>query len=1023
MIINCPRCGEALELPEEAVGAKVQCPFCEETFVGAAKPSASTQTPAQKPSCPSKATKMTPPDKNGGWLSRVRAWLNQGEQVKPNNQEQQQDMDAIQKGLQMAALRADYESAMAALRTLAEDDPKVKETIALAERVWEDSKDSRDPDSDRKQLIKDINDYVAKRAQARGGESEEAGLHPMYASLKMKDKLQRLRDAIKDFPDPETLQAQIEMADRLLRNASTDVKFNSALNNYERVKTKVTQAALTEKGRREREEAVQKAKREEEVAQQRVSKAFCGEPTEIDIAKGEISETENEYAKAMNAVIDRQMKAKISCVDAQSELDRIESEYDGKDGFVTLSKLKQPDNNSGFDKYHLDSLLATPTRADVEALRAESGIRNPAFFKEAYKDPAALAKTMEARIPLIIGKGNDGEWIVEDLAGGLGAGQHALVCGNLGTGKTMWAKAEIMALLMKDPKFVTPFIIDPRGLKFFALLKQDESGEWASNVKGLAFAGKQAVLPALKVLRTEIERRKQLLARAGCTHIALFNCKYQAKPLPYVPVIVADDMWYTLTKNHEALGIVRDIMGLRPDAVGMHFIAIDNDATEMPADLSACWGYRMSFRQHEPSIAKSIFDNNREAVETTLALRGPGAGVLVNLSRNTMYVFQAPYVREDSLGFKDEFNKIARVRRGLWGDGGSAMSAADCDDWIGQMMSTRPTIAGRGGTEVEATASKPSGNGRSGQVSPSQSAEAAVDMAGVPDGLVKDIQTAQREVDGIDREKDRPKWVAARMKLANLRTMAKGLAKAYADVEAAKRKANDDFAKYQKSDSDIDLKSWSKSEIALEIAEKAYNSLKSQYEKSRQSLPGVARQVTQSGTAGQVPSGGIENKIVVNAMANRTVTCPRTGRDVDNIKCLDCVRQSDNWKSCAMYAESVEYVRKYADKNNIDTVPFVDRAACEKAKKEAEQREMNKKGCGCLAAIFGIVIAIGGGTALGEGTNAGAACFGIGMLITIVGMCVWNLPLVKALGAISVAWTASGTAVKAARNLAEMDKE
>ena len=34
MEIKCPKCGEALELPEEAVGAKVQCPFCGDTFIG-----------------------------------------------------------------------------------------------------------------------------------------------------------------------------------------------------------------------------------------------------------------------------------------------------------------------------------------------------------------------------------------------------------------------------------------------------------------------------------------------------------------------------------------------------------------------------------------------------------------------------------------------------------------------------------------------------------------------------------------------------------------------------------------------------------------------------------------------------------------------------------------------------------------------------------------------------------------------------------------------------------------------------
>ena len=35
MIIACPNCGAALELPEESVGAKVQCPICETSFVSA----------------------------------------------------------------------------------------------------------------------------------------------------------------------------------------------------------------------------------------------------------------------------------------------------------------------------------------------------------------------------------------------------------------------------------------------------------------------------------------------------------------------------------------------------------------------------------------------------------------------------------------------------------------------------------------------------------------------------------------------------------------------------------------------------------------------------------------------------------------------------------------------------------------------------------------------------------------------------------------------------------------------------
>lgn len=44
MIIACPNCGAALELPEESVGAKVQCPVCETAFVSTGPEEWKTQT-------------------------------------------------------------------------------------------------------------------------------------------------------------------------------------------------------------------------------------------------------------------------------------------------------------------------------------------------------------------------------------------------------------------------------------------------------------------------------------------------------------------------------------------------------------------------------------------------------------------------------------------------------------------------------------------------------------------------------------------------------------------------------------------------------------------------------------------------------------------------------------------------------------------------------------------------------------------------------------------------------------------
>jgi hypothetical protein len=51
-IINCPKCGKGLQLPDEYAGQVVQCPHCQQTFnasAEAASPPLATPPPAPKP--------------------------------------------------------------------------------------------------------------------------------------------------------------------------------------------------------------------------------------------------------------------------------------------------------------------------------------------------------------------------------------------------------------------------------------------------------------------------------------------------------------------------------------------------------------------------------------------------------------------------------------------------------------------------------------------------------------------------------------------------------------------------------------------------------------------------------------------------------------------------------------------------------------------------------------------------------------------------------------------------------------
>ena len=172
--------------------------------------------------------------------------------------------------------------------------------------------------------------------------------------------------------------------------------------------------------------------------------------------------------------------------------------------------------------------------------------------------------TSTSVLPMFLGVDTMGQRVNVDLT----KAPHLLVAGATGSGKSIVLHTMILSLL-KSQQSVRLILIDPKMLEFNAYAQ-------CAELSCPPITDSMEAVAVLNRLVQEMERRYQVLQRAGCRDIAEFNAKHPV--MPYLIVVI--DEWadlYAMQKKGVELPVVR--LAQKARACGIHLIL----ATQRPS--------------------------------------------------------------------------------------------------------------------------------------------------------------------------------------------------------------------------------------------------------------------------------------------------------------------------------------------------------------------------------------------------------------------------------------------------------
>jgi S-DNA-T family DNA segregation ATPase FtsK/SpoIIIE len=181
-------------------------------------------------------------------------------------------------------------------------------------------------------------------------------------------------------------------------------------------------------------------------------------------------------------------------------------------------------------------------------------------------------KKLNAKLPLSFGRDVNGRYIVGDLA----KMPHLLIAGSTGSGKSVCVNGIIATwLLTKSPDDLKIIMIDPKMVEMAGY-------EGVPHLKAPVVTEMQKVVPTLRMVLREMERRYQLFSRLGVRNIDGYDLRRTTEPtmekLPYMVVIIDElaDLMMTAPDEVETL-LVRLAQMAR--ATGIHLLI----ATQRPS--------------------------------------------------------------------------------------------------------------------------------------------------------------------------------------------------------------------------------------------------------------------------------------------------------------------------------------------------------------------------------------------------------------------------------------------------------
>lgn len=223
-------------------------------------------------------------------------------------------------------------------------------------------------------------------------------------------------------------------------------------------------------------------------------------------------------------------------------------------------------------------------------------------------------------IPIVLGKDVGGNDLVADLA----TMPHMLVAGATGSGKTVCMNSILAGLFMaRTPEQLQLMLIDPKIVEFSVYNHLPHLLGARSEV----ITDPKRVAGALRWAITEMERRYQIMAKAGVRNIKTFNSRPVEKQmnlmggeeeasklparLPYIVIIVDELADLMMTAQAEIENYIARLAQLSR-AVGIHMIL----ATQRPSvdvitgTIKANFPARIAFQVAQKNDSRTILDAN-----------------------------------------------------------------------------------------------------------------------------------------------------------------------------------------------------------------------------------------------------------------------------------------------------------------------------------------------------------------------------------------------------------------------------
>ena len=191
-------------------------------------------------------------------------------------------------------------------------------------------------------------------------------------------------------------------------------------------------------------------------------------------------------------------------------------------------------------------------------------------LREVLESPTFEKSTV--KLPLPFGRDVNGRYIIGDLT----KMPHMLIAGSTGSGKSVCINGIIATfLLTKSPDDLKLIMIDPKMVELSGY-------EGVPHLKAPVVTEMDKVVPALRAVLREMERRYQIFSRLGVRNIDGYELRRQTEPtlekMPYLVVIIDElaDLMMTTPDEVETL-LVRLAQMAR--ATGIHLMI----ATQRPS--------------------------------------------------------------------------------------------------------------------------------------------------------------------------------------------------------------------------------------------------------------------------------------------------------------------------------------------------------------------------------------------------------------------------------------------------------